>query len=100
MRTLPLLLITLALASLRAGEEPLKRYLYMSTPDASQKGGSGTGILVFDIDDGHRLVRRINAPFPTEGLRGFCVSLVRHTAYFSTTSGKLGAFDLETEKLL
>lgn len=100
MRTLLLPLLLAMLASTHAADASLKRYLYMSTPDASQKGGSGTGILVFDIDDGHKLVRRIPAPFPTEGLRGFCVSLVRHTAYFTTTSGKLGAFDLEAEKVL
>src|SRR5262245_44982086 len=100
MRRLILPLIALAWTSLYAADHALKRYVYMSTPDASQKGGSGTGILVFDIDDGHRLVRRIPAPFPAEGLRGFCVSLVRHTGYFGTTSGKFGAFDLETEKLV
>lgn len=100
MRRIPLLFLCLGLVAVRAEDAALKRYLYMSTPDASQKGGSGTGILVFDIDDGHRLVRRIDAPFPKEGLRGFCPSLIRHAAYFTTTSGKLGAFDLETEKLL
>jgi hypothetical protein len=98
-RLLPLLLC-LAWVSLRADDGALKRYLYLSTPDASQKGGSGTGILVFDIDDGHRFVRRIDAPFPKEGLRGFCVSLVRHAAYYTTTSGRLGAFDLEAEKVI
>ena len=100
MSRLFLILACLAVASLRANDPTLKRYLYMSTPDASQKGGSGTGILVFDLDDGHRFVRRIDAPFPKEGLRGFCASLVRHTAYFTTTSGRLGAFDLETEKIV
>ena len=99
MSKLFLSLVVVALASLQAADNTLKRYLYMSTPDASQKGGSGMGILVFDIDDGHRLVRRIDVPFK-EGLRGFCASLVRHTAYYTTTSGRLGAFDLEAEKVL
>src|SRR5437868_1036242 len=41
-----------------------KRYLYMSTPDASQENyKSGQGILVFDIDDGHKFVRRIDGRF-------------------------------------
>ncbi|HEY0551263.1 MAG TPA: hypothetical protein VGF13_16785 [Verrucomicrobiae bacterium] len=78
---------------------PLKRYLYMSTPDASQLGGSGKGILVFDIDDGHKLVRRIDIPFK-EGLRGFCGNAKRHTVYYSDTNRRLGAFDLESEKVL
>jgi hypothetical protein len=78
---------------------PLKRYLYMSTPDASQLGGSGKGILVFDIDDGHKFVRRIDVPFK-EGLRGFCGNLKRHAVYYSDTNRRLGAFDLESEKIL
>ena len=84
-----------------SGAEPgTKRFLYVSTPDAAQKGGSGTGILVFDIDDGHRFVRRIEVPKFQEGLRGFCPSLAGHSAYYSTTSRRLGRFDLETEKIL
>ncbi len=77
----------------------IKRYLYMSTPDASQPGGSGNGILVFDIDHGHKLVRRIDIPFK-EGLRGFCGSARNHAVYYSSTARRLGAFDLETEKVL
>src|SRR3954447_3342482 len=46
-----------------------KRYLYMSTPDASQENyKSGHGILVFDIDDGHKFVRRIDVPDFSEAL--------------------------------
>jgi hypothetical protein len=77
-----------------------KHYLYLSTPDGAQtEGRSGTGILVFDIDEGHRFVRRINVPFK-EGLRGFCGSAKTHAVYYSSTSRRLGAFDLEAEKVL
>jgi hypothetical protein len=93
------LLTALSVSSLHAAETGLKRYLYMSTPDGAQSGGSGKGILVFDIDDGHRFVRRIDIPFK-EGLRGFCGSLKNHAVYYSSTSRILGAFDLETEKVL
>jgi len=86
----------LSLASARA---ELKRYLYLSTPDGAQPGGSGRGILVFDIDDGHRFVKRIDVPFK-EGLRGFCGNAKRHAVYYSSTSRRLGAFDLESEKIL
>ena len=51
------------LPSLNAAESSQKRYLYLSTPDGAQPGGSGKGILVFDIDSGHRLVRRIDVEF-------------------------------------
>jgi DNA-binding beta-propeller fold protein YncE len=76
-----------------------KRYLYLSTPDGAQPGGSGKGILVFDIDQGHKFVRRIDIPFK-EGLRGFCGNAKRHAVYYSSTSRRLGAFDVESEKVL
>jgi hypothetical protein len=87
------------LPSLCAAESGLKRYLYLSTPDGAQEGGSGKGILVFDIDNGHRLVRRIPIEFK-EGLRGFCGNVKRHAVYYSTTNRRLGAVDLETDKIL
>jgi DNA-binding beta-propeller fold protein YncE len=95
---LSLFLPLLSLVTLDAAESGLKRYLYLSTPDGAQEGGSGKGILVFDIDDGHRLVRRIDIPFK-EGLRGFCGNAKRHAVYYTTTNRRLGAFDIESEKV-
>ena len=96
----PLLLaFALLVLPLRAADTALKRYLYLGTPDAAQEGKAGKGILVFDIDDGHRFVRRIDVPFK-EGLRGFCGNVRRHTVYYSTTNRRLGAFDVESEKIL
>jgi len=102
MRKLLLLAITafpLSFASLIQAEGALKRYLYVSTPDAAQPGGSGKGILVFDIDDAHRFVRRIEIPFK-EGLRGFCGNAKNHAVYYSSTAQRMGCFDLETEKVV
>ena len=93
-------LATVLVGSVSIVQSADKHYLYMSTPDAAQKGGSGNGILIFDLDDGHRFVRRIDIPSFKEGLRGFCASTRRHAAYFSTTGSRLGCFDLETEKIL
>src|SRR6266404_2592233 len=93
------LLVILSLPFTARADSSLKRYLYLATPDAAQEGGSGKGILVFDIDDGHRFVRRIEIPFK-EGLRGFCGNAKRHAVYFSTTNRRLGAFDVESEKVL
>ena len=87
------------LPPLNAADSGLKRYFYLSTPDGAQPGGSGNGILIFDIDNGHRFVRRIAVEFK-EGLRGFCGSAKRHAVYYTTTNRRLGAFDLETEKVL
>ena len=94
-----LILAFLLVPPLNAADSGLKRYLYLSTPDGAQPGGSGNGILVFDLDSGHRFIRRINVEFK-EGLRGFCGSARRHAVYYTTTNRRLGAFDLETEKVL
>jgi len=96
---LALLFALLSVSSLAGAASGVKRYLYLSTPDGAQPGGSGRGILVFDIDDGHRFVRRIEIPFK-EGLRGFCGNAKNHAVYYSSTSRRMGAFDLETEKVL
>ncbi len=77
------------------------RLLYISTPDGAQmESGSGNGILVFDIDNGHRFVRRIEIPSFREGIRGFTGNARTHRVYYSTTSRRLGCFDLETEKVV
>jgi len=100
-RSIQCLLATLVLVnSARGADALLKRYLYISMPDGAQtEGGSGKGILIFDIDHGHKFVRRIDVNFK-EGLRGFCGNLQRHAVYYSTTNRRLGAFDLESEKVL
>jgi hypothetical protein len=97
-----LLALTLSIGALATAQAQTKRYLYISTPDAAQKEGrtTGQGILVFDIDDGHKLVRRIDIPAFKEGLRGFAVNLKTHRAFFSTSNRRVGAFDLETEKIV
>ena len=55
--------ILLAIGTALPGQSETRRYLYMSTPDGAQvEGRSGTGILIFDIDNGHKFVRRIHVP--------------------------------------
>jgi DNA-binding beta-propeller fold protein YncE len=95
--------LALLLALFTAGAfaaEPEKHYLYLSSPDGAQPGGSGAGILVFDIDNGHRFVKRIDVPsFKDGGVRGFCANAKTHCAYYTTTTRLMGAFDLEAEKV-
>ena len=96
---LSLIAILLAIAVPALGQSQTKRYLYFSTPDASQEEGrSGNGILIFDIDNGHKFVRRIDVPIFKEGIRGFAGSLKTRRVYYSTSNRRLGCFDLETEK--
>lgn len=91
----------LAVAALAAGEPETRRFLYLSNPDGAQtEGRSGTGILIFDIDDGHKFVRRIEVPIFKEGLRGFTGSAATRCVYYSTTNRRLGCFDLEKEKVV
>jgi len=99
MHRLFLLLIALTFLLSASAENALKRYLYVGTPDAAQQGGSGNGILVFDIDDGHRFVRRIEIPFK-EGLRGFCGNAKRHAVYYSTTNRPARRVRCGSEKII
>lgn len=92
----------LAAEGARAGE---KRLLYAAMPgirDYLEYGGHG--VLVFDIDQGHRFVRRI----PSAGLdekgkplnvKGVCASAATKRLYVSTIK-TLISFDLVTDKIL
>ncbi len=84
-----------------ASEEPLHRYLYAATPDGAQpESGSGEGLLVFDIDAGFKLVRRITGLALSKGTRGLTGCAATHALYFSTTDQGLGCMDLETDKIV
>ena len=96
------LAISLSFVNLALGESQTKRYLYLSMPDGAQEEGRSAppGILIFDIDNGHKFVRRIEIPIFQEGLRGFTGNARTRRVYYSTTNRRLGAFDLETEKIV
>lgn len=80
---------------------PTHRYLYLSTPDAAQsQGRSGSGILLFDIDNDHQFVRRIEIPIFNEGIRGFTGNAQTHCVYYSTTNRRLGCFDVEEDRVV
>jgi len=80
----------------------------MATPDGAQEADRlAPGILIFDIDNGHEFVRRIDMPRFAEnlrsyfgGLRGFTGNVVTHSIYYSIAEAGLGAFDLETEQIV
>ena len=100
-RRIFLAILFLMTTSLAFAQGETKRYLYMGTPDGAQKEGrSGNGIPVFDIDDGHKFVRRIDIPIFEEGIRGLTGSLKNHSLYYSTSNRRVGAFDLETEEVV
>ena len=83
----------------------VKRYLYVAVPGIRDYlGYGGHGILVFDIDNHHRFVKRI----ATKGLhpdktpsnvKGIAVSIPLNSIYVSTIES-LQRIDLTTEKLV
>jgi hypothetical protein len=94
-------LLLLALGSPSVGDEELRRYLYIITPDGAQaESASGEGLLVFDIDDDFKFVRRIALGNLKGGGRGLTGCLATHSLYYSTTEQRMGRFDLETDKVL
>ncbi len=83
----------------------VKRYLYVAVPGIRDYlGYGGHGILVFDIDNNHRFVKRINTkglhPDKTpSNVKGIAVSLPLNSIYISTLES-LQRIDLTTEKVL
>ena len=83
----------------------LKRYLYVAVPGIRDYlGYGGHGILVFDIDNNHRFVKRISAnglhPDKTpSNVKGIAVSIPLNSIYISTVES-LQRIDLTTEKIV
>jgi DNA-binding beta-propeller fold protein YncE len=93
-----------ALVSTASAALPDGRYLYVVVPgirDYLEFGGAG--ILVFDIDHGHMLVKRIATPASGEAkpdnIKGVCACAATQRLYFTTRS-KLYCVDLASEKTL
>ncbi len=82
-----------------------RRLLYVATPGVrNYLEYGGHGLIVFDIDNGHKFVKRI----PTAGLdkegkplnvKGVCASAATKRIYITTTQ-TMQCIDLVTEKLL
>ena len=102
------LLSTVMIVCVSANPKPsatTKRYLYVAVPGIRDYlGYGGHGIVVFDIDNNHRFVKRI----PTKGLhpdstpsnvKGVAVSVPLNSIYVSTIES-LQRIDLTTDKLI
>lgn len=82
-----------------------QRYLYVATPGIRDYlGYGGHGILVFDINDNHKFVKRIKTqgfhPDKTpSNVKGVDVSLATNSIYVSTLE-TLQRIDLTTEKVV
>jgi DNA-binding beta-propeller fold protein YncE len=109
---LPVLLLTIVAHNLQAqgngkiaAKTNVKRYLYVATPGIRDYlGYGGHGILIFDIDNNHRFVKRIKTQgFHPNGkpsnVKGVAVSIPLNSIYVSTLES-LQRIDLTTEKLI
>ena len=81
-----------------------RHFLYVAEPgirDYVQWGGAG--IVVFDMDNGHAFVKRIETPASREAkplnMKGICACAATRRLYFTTTK-KLYCLDLLSEKTL
>ena len=82
----------------------LRRFLYVVTPGIrNYLEFGGAGILVFDIDDGHTFLRRIETPASREpspdNIKGVCACAQTGRLYFTTRS-KLYCLDLASDRAL
>ena len=83
-------------------QSPPQRYLYVVCPGIrNYLEFGGAGILVFDIDAGHKFVKRIATPASREempdNIKGVCACAATGRLYFTTRS-RLYCLDLATEK--
>ncbi|MGE3808338.1 MAG: hypothetical protein AB7K24_27060 [Gemmataceae bacterium] len=84
-------------ASLSAGADgDVKRLLYVSSRDGAG-GLGGKGIYVYDIDNGHKLVKFISLP-ELGGTRGATACAATGKFYISHSQNKLLCLDLVSEK--
>src|SRR5262249_7931607 len=88
-----------------AGPEAKERhFLYVAAPGIrNYLEFGGAGILVFDMDRDHALVKRIETPASRrekpENIKGVCAHAATGKLYFSTPT-RLYCLDLKTEKTL
>jgi DNA-binding beta-propeller fold protein YncE len=88
-----------------APQDSVKRYLYVAVPGIRDyMGYGGHGLLVFDINNDHRFVKRIETkgfhPDKTpSNVKGIAVSIPLNSVYISTLES-LQRIDLTTEKVV
>src|SRR5262245_34535733 len=100
-----LLMVACGLAAAAAADQAERKLLYVAAPGIrNYLEYGGHGVLVFDIDHGHKLVKRIPAAGRDEtgqplNVKGVCANASTKRLYVSTTR-TLTCFDLLSEKIL
>jgi DNA-binding beta-propeller fold protein YncE len=93
------------MANIAFSQQPSRDWLYAGVPNnafSNAMSFGGVGLLVFDVNNGHRFVKRIPtwdyaAGQTPEAVRGIAASIATGLLYL-TTPTRLAAFDLITEK--
>jgi DNA-binding beta-propeller fold protein YncE len=95
----------MVIGSSGSSAQQIRKFLYVAVPGAGNESEyRGVGILVFDIDNGHRFVKRIRT-WPAEPgqqlelVRGIAANARTRRLYVSTVK-RLAAFDLVTDKIV
>lgn len=99
---LAVLILLFVSPAIKAADE--RHYLYVAAPGIRNLlEFGGAGILVFDIDNDHKFVKRIETPEShaksPDNMKGICACAATRKLYFTTTK-KLYCIDLVTEKTL
>jgi hypothetical protein len=102
MKQLAALLVPLFVVASAHAEE--RHFLYVVEPGIrNYLEFGGAGILVYDMDQGHKFVRRIKTPASAEAkplnIKGVCASAATKKLYFTTLT-KLYCLDLLTDKTM
>lgn len=104
-RSILFCLIVLLFSAQKNPPSPTRHLLYVATPGIRDYlGYGGHGLLVFDMDNGHRFVKRIATggfhPDKTpSNVKGIAVSIPLNSIYISTLES-LQRIDLTSEKLV
>ncbi len=94
----PITMLIAAISLISAATAAESRLLYVTVPDGAG-GTKGHGIYIFDIDNDHKFVRKIDIP-DMGGTRGVCASPATDKLYYAHGNTKLACIDLITEKKL
>ncbi len=79
-------------------QNKVRRFLYVSSRDGAG-GRGGKGIYVYDIDNGHKLVKFISMP-KLGGTRGMCGCAKTDQLWIAHNNDKLLCMDIKTEEVL
>jgi hypothetical protein len=99
------LFLIITFSKISISQNALKKYLYVTEPGIrNYLEYGGHGILVYDIEDNYKLIKRIQTGSYDEknqpvNVKGVAVSLATQCIYVSTVKS-LMCIDLTTEKLL